>query len=159
MAIPLKVVQQSLPHHADTWQILCHAARSSIICDVAATALPPAHAWASWALSLFDWSWGVTKWQLYEGAVNAVRFSEFLQQLPSHSQLVLDNAVIHRATNVLKKQSLPTVSEVAETKHISLQYLPPYESSWALFQYYQNLYQSWASSHSWAAPYTYTGCS
>lgn len=46
---------------------------------------------------------GVAQWQLYEGAVNAVRFSEFLQQLPSHSQLVLDNAVIHRATNVLKK--------------------------------------------------------
>ncbi len=69
---------------------------------------------------------GVVRWQLYEGAVNAVRFSEFLQDLPCYSQLVLDNAVIHRATNVLRRQGLPTVAEVAESRQIVLQYLPPY---------------------------------
>lgn len=69
---------------------------------------------------------GVIKWQLYEGAVNAIRFSEFLQELPCQTQLVMDNAVIHRATNVLRRQGLPTVPDVADSKQITLQYLPPY---------------------------------
>ena len=69
---------------------------------------------------------GVVKWQLYDGAVNAARFSQFLQALPCHSRLVLDNAVIHRATNVLRRQGLPTVPEVADARQISLHYLPPY---------------------------------
>ena len=69
---------------------------------------------------------GIIKWQLYEGAVNAVRFAEFLEALPFGSQLVLDNAVIHRATQVLRKQGLPTVPEIADKQKISLTYLPPY---------------------------------
>lgn len=69
---------------------------------------------------------GVVQWQLYEGAVNAVRFSEFLARLPKHSKLVLDNAVIHRAANILAKQGLPTVPEVAQSQQITLAYLPPY---------------------------------
>lgn len=58
--------------------------------------------------------------------MNAIRFSEFLQELPCQSRLVLDNAVIHRATNVLSRQGLPTVPQIAESKQITLQYLPPY---------------------------------
>ena len=69
---------------------------------------------------------GVVKWQLYEGAVNALRFSEFLGDLPNGGKLVLDNAVIHRATEVLRKQGLPTVPDVAETRDITLSYLLPY---------------------------------
>ena len=69
---------------------------------------------------------GIVKWELYEGAVNAVRFSEFLEALPVGSELVLDNVVIHRATEVLRKQGLPTVPEIAHRQEIALTYLPPY---------------------------------
>ena len=61
-----------------------------------------------------------------EGAVNAVRFAEFLETLPFGSQLVLDNAVIHRATQALQKQGLPTVPETADKQEIALTYLPLY---------------------------------
>lgn len=69
---------------------------------------------------------GVVKYQLYEKAVNAVRFSEFLRELPMDSTVVLDNAQIHRATNVLRRQGLQTVPEVASQRRINLRYLPPY---------------------------------
>ena len=69
---------------------------------------------------------GVVQWKLYEGAVDAVRFSEFLTELPSHSTLVLDNARIHHASNVLLKKRLPTVATIASQKDITLSYLPPY---------------------------------
>ena len=61
---------------------------------------------------------GVVQWQLNEGAVNALRFSEFLAHLRKHSKLVLDNAVIHHATSILAKQGLPTVPEVAQSWQI-----------------------------------------
>ena len=69
---------------------------------------------------------GVVKWQLYDGAVNAIRFAEFLAQLPHGSKVILDNAVIHRATNILARQGLATVPEVANLRQIRLAYLPPY---------------------------------
>ena len=69
---------------------------------------------------------GVVKWQIYEGAVKAAGFIEFLGALPSGSKLVLDNCQIHKATNVLRKQNLPTVAEVAADRQIELKYLPPY---------------------------------
>lgn len=69
---------------------------------------------------------GVIHWQLYTGAVKAVDFTKFLQDLPRGSSLVLDNCQIHRATNVLKRQGLQTVAEVAAESGIELRYLPPY---------------------------------
>lgn len=69
---------------------------------------------------------GVVRWQLYEGSVTAERFIDFLDHLPQDSHLVLDNAAIHKATNVLRRIGRPTVSEVANAKNITLKYLPPY---------------------------------
>ena len=69
---------------------------------------------------------GVVFWRLYEGSVTGELFTEFLAQLPQHSTLVLDNAKIHRATNVLKKQGLPTVKEVAARQNLTMHYLPAY---------------------------------
>lgn len=69
---------------------------------------------------------GVVFFRLYEGAVTAQRFIEFLHQLPQGSTLVLDNAKIHHATNVLKRQNLPTVREVAAQQTITMRYLPAY---------------------------------
>ena len=69
---------------------------------------------------------GVVHWQLYTGAVKAVDFIKFLQELPTGSRLVLDNCQIHRATNVLRRQGLPTVAETAQEHNVELRYLPPY---------------------------------
>ena len=69
---------------------------------------------------------GVIFHQLYEGAVTALRLAEFLCQLPQESTLMLDNAKIHHATNVLKRQNLPTVREVAAQQAITMCYLPAY---------------------------------
>ena len=65
---------------------------------------------------------GVIHWQLYTGAVKAVDFVEFLRELPRGSRLVLDNCQIHRATNVLRRQGLPTVAETAEEQKVELRY-------------------------------------
>lgn len=67
---------------------------------------------------------GVVFHRLYEGA--AQRFTEFLSQLPRGSTLVLDNAKSYHATNVLKRQKLPTVREVASEHGITMRYLPAY---------------------------------
>lgn len=69
---------------------------------------------------------GVVEWQIYEGSITAADFIDFLQALPSGSTLVLDNCQIHKATDVLTRQNLPTVAEAAADKHIELNYLPPY---------------------------------
>ena len=69
---------------------------------------------------------GVVFWQLYLGAVTAKRFIEFLGQLPRGSTIVLDNAKIHHAPYVLRKQGLPTVPEVAARHSITMSYLPAY---------------------------------
>ena len=69
---------------------------------------------------------GVLTYELYEGAVTAKRFSEFLQRVPHNSRLVLDNAQIHHATNVLRRQGLPTIPELAASRQIEMAYLPPY---------------------------------
>lgn len=69
---------------------------------------------------------GVVFWTLYQGAVTAKRFIEFLSELPRGATLVLDNAKIHHATNVLRKQGLPTVPEVAARQRITMSYLPAY---------------------------------
>ena len=69
---------------------------------------------------------GVLSYELYEGAVTAARFSEFLQRVPTNSRLVLDNAQIHRATNVLRRQNMPTIPELAASRDLTMAYLPPY---------------------------------
>ena len=69
---------------------------------------------------------GVVAWSLDYGGVKAVRFSQFLRKHPRGTSLILDNAAIHRATNVLTRQGLPTVRTVAESGAIDLRYLPPY---------------------------------
>ena len=71
-------------------------------------------------------STGVFFWELYEGAVTAVRFSELLNRLPHGGRVVLDNAQIHRATNVLKRQQLPTIPDIARSRQLTMAYLPPY---------------------------------
>jgi transposase len=69
---------------------------------------------------------GHVSWRLFEGAVTASRFQEFLTLMPHSSDLILDNAAIHRATRVLRIQGTPTISETADARGIGLRYLPPY---------------------------------
>jgi len=68
---------------------------------------------------------GVVKWQLYDAAVNPNAFSAFLGSLPSGAKLVLDNAVIHCATEALRKQGLPTIPKNAESKKITSPHMQP----------------------------------
>lgn len=69
---------------------------------------------------------GVVFWQLYQGAVTAQRFIGFMLELPKETTLVLDNAKIHHATNVLKALDLPTVPDMANFQDITMKYLPAY---------------------------------
>ena len=69
---------------------------------------------------------GYTTWSLFEGAVTGKRFQEFLSRLPPGSDLILDNAAIHRAARVLRLQDVPTIPETADALGIGLRYLPPY---------------------------------
>ena len=71
-------------------------------------------------------STGVIKWELYEGAVDAVRFSTFLQDLPDGSNVVLDNAKIHHATKSLTSKGMKTVAQTASDKNLTMSYLPAY---------------------------------
>ena len=80
---------------------------------------------------------GVVKYQLYERAVNAVRFSDSIAQLPEGSTVILDNAKIHKATNVLIRQGLPTTAQVAAQHQLTLS-APILQPSGALFQHSQN---------------------
>lgn len=68
---------------------------------------------------------GVIKWQLYEGAVDSVRFLEFVQTLPPGT-LILDNARIHHATHSLRRLGRPTIAEATDAIGLTLKYLPPY---------------------------------
>ena len=54
---------------------------------------------------------GYTSWSLFEGAVTGKLYQEFLTRLPPGSDLLLDNATIHRAARVLKLQGVSTISE------------------------------------------------
>ncbi|CAL5225119.1 g7897 [Coccomyxa viridis] len=69
---------------------------------------------------------GYTSWSLFEGAVTGKRFQDFLNRLPRGSDLILDNAAIHRAARVLRLQGVPTISDTADAQGIGLRYLPPY---------------------------------
>ena len=69
---------------------------------------------------------GYTSWRLFEGAVTGKRFHEFLTRVPHGSDIILDNAAIHRAARVRRMQGIPTISEPAEAQGIGLRYLPPY---------------------------------
>ena len=69
---------------------------------------------------------GYTSWSLFEGAVTGMRFQEFLTRLPPGSDLILDNATIHRAARVLRLQGVSTIPETADALGIGLRYLPPY---------------------------------
>ena len=55
-----------------------------------------------------------------------MRFQEFLTRLPPGSDLILDNATIHRAARVLRLQGVSTIPETADALGIGLRYLPPY---------------------------------
>lgn len=71
----------------------------------------------------------VVAWHLIEGGVKAVQFHGILQDLELDDDdvmLILDNARIHKATNVLSNQGYSTIEELAEERGIILNYLPPY---------------------------------
>ena len=69
---------------------------------------------------------GVLSHTFVEGAITARLFADFLTRVPHDAQVVLDNARIHHATNVLRRQGLPTVPEVAARRGLTMSYLPPY---------------------------------
>ena len=69
---------------------------------------------------------GVLSHMFVEGAITARLFADFLTRVPHDAQVVLDNARIHHATNVLRRQGLPTVPEVAARRGLTMSYLPPY---------------------------------
>ena len=78
------------------------------------------------SLLLCNSSAGVLSHTFEEGAITARLFADFLTRVPHDAQVVLDNARIHHATNVLRRQGLPTVPEVAARRGLTMSYLPPY---------------------------------
>lgn len=69
---------------------------------------------------------GIIAGKLVEGAINGKIFRQFLQDLPQGLTLLIDNASIHKATDSLTVQGLPTVRQTAARRAIVLQYVPPY---------------------------------
>ena len=69
---------------------------------------------------------GVLSHTFVEGAITARLFADFLSRVPPDLQVVLDNAGIHHATTVLRRQGLSTVPEVAASRGLTMSYLPPY---------------------------------
>ena len=69
---------------------------------------------------------GVLYWTLRTGSINSEVFCDFLRKMPDGLTLMLDNAPIHHAKNCLKERGLPTVKEVADSKSITLEYIPAY---------------------------------
>ena len=67
---------------------------------------------------------GVIYCDLREGAITAKEFSEILRKLPDGLTLMLDNSR-HTLPN-LAKQGSPTIAELAESKMMSLKYIPSY---------------------------------
>ena len=69
---------------------------------------------------------GVLSHTFVEGAITARLFADFLSRVPPDLQVALDNARIHHATTVLRRQGLSTVPEVAASRGLTMSYLPPY---------------------------------
>ncbi len=71
----------------------------------------------------------VLKWFLTEGSVTAALFHDVLSNLELDDEnvmIVLDNARIHKATAVLRRQGMSTITELAELRGITMNYLAPY---------------------------------
>jgi len=73
----------------------------------------------------------VVCWTLTKTSVNAVVFQKYLDEgigrnLAEPTILVLDNARIHHATKACVANGIPTISDTAAFRNISLKYLPPY---------------------------------
>uniref|UniRef100_K3WWK9 Tc1-like transposase DDE domain-containing protein n=1 Tax=Globisporangium ultimum (strain ATCC 200006 / CBS 805.95 / DAOM BR144) TaxID=431595 RepID=K3WWK9_GLOUD len=69
---------------------------------------------------------GVVDWRLIQDSVDSLRFHAFLSGLPGDTNVLLDNCATHHASHVLVKQGKTTVSQVARSKQMTLNYLPPY---------------------------------
>lgn len=69
----------------------------------------------------------VIKYVLYEGSVTALRFKDFVKELPKNKILVMDNASIHKATNNLINKGFKSIKETCDSNKIGLLYLPPYK--------------------------------
>ena len=71
----------------------------------------------------------VVAWHLIKGGVKAVQFHQILEELELDDDdvmLILDNARIHKATNVLRNQGYSTIAELTEERGIIMNCLPPY---------------------------------
>lgn len=71
----------------------------------------------------------VVQWLLTEGSITAALFHNFISNLTlddDNVMIVLDNARIHKATAVLRRQNLSTIAELADHRGITMNYLAPY---------------------------------
>jgi transposase len=74
----------------------------------------------------------VVTWLLVPGSITAVAFHGFLSNLDigetdvDDVMIVLDNARIHKATNILRNQGMSTIAELADERQITMNYLAPY---------------------------------
>ena len=69
----------------------------------------------------------VVHWTLIAGGVKAMQFHGFLSELEPDGDdvmLILDNAVIYTATDVVRNEGYSTVAQLAQECGITLNYLP-----------------------------------
>ena len=93
-------------------------------------------------------STGIVSWKLYKGSINAIIFREFLDNnIPNNSMLVLDNARIHHASDILKINKLTSIKELANIKNIKINYLPPYSPYLNPVEFCFNIIKSFVFKH------------
>lgn len=69
---------------------------------------------------------GILHRDLRASAINGEVFGKFLSRLPDGLTLMLDSSPVHHASKSLPRNGLPTIAEVAESKNITLKYIPSY---------------------------------
>ena len=85
----------------------------------------PSRRTVSYMLTLCVCPVGILNWTLRSGSIASI-FCQALSKSPEGITRLLDNARIHHATKCLTRKGLPTVAELAESKSISLKYIPAY---------------------------------
>ncbi len=69
----------------------------------------------------------VINYKLYEGSVTALKFKDFVKELPKNKILVIDNASIHKESNNLISKGFKSIKETCKDNKIDILYLPPYK--------------------------------
>lgn len=68
----------------------------------------------------------VINYKLYEGSITALKFKDFVKELPKNKILVMDNASIHKASDTLINKGFKSIKETCKDNKIDILHLPPY---------------------------------